>query len=58
MIRLISSEEDEVSMTLSPLMEMEKYFKEILFKKPARRDGCEHSNELLICFKVGNLHAD
>jgi hypothetical protein len=39
-------------------MEMEKYFKEILFKIPARRDGCEHSNELLICLKVGKLHAD
>jgi hypothetical protein len=31
MIRVINSE-DEV-------MEMEKYFKGILFKKPARRDG-------------------
>jgi hypothetical protein len=36
---------------------MERYFKETLFKIPARRDGCEHSNELLIYLKVGNLHA-
>lgn len=42
---------------LSPLME-EKYIKEILFKTPERRDGCEHSNELLVCLKVGNLHAE
>jgi hypothetical protein len=37
---------------LSPLMEKEKYIKQMLFKKPERRDGCEHSTELLVCLKA------